>query len=148
MGSGPEALTTVLVLSGDVHHAYVAEPKWRTGGPDARVLQLTCSPVHNSVPGYMRFGFRFGWSATARALGRGLSRHGRCARPPVSWRHTGGPWFGNQLMTLTLSGRSARLRLDHARESGEGGARLVTISESELTGESGREASRLARRDT
>ncbi|MFI0543993.1 alkaline phosphatase D family protein [Streptomyces sp. WSLK1-3] len=148
VGSGPEAPATVLVLSGDVHHAYVAEPKWRTGGPDARVLQLTCSPVHNSVPSYMRFGFRFGWSAVARALGRGLARHGRCARPPVSWRHTGGPWFGNQLMTLTLNGRSARLRLDHARESGGGRTRLVKVSESELTGGTGREATPLVRRDT
>jgi hypothetical protein len=97
------------------------------------------------VPSYIRFGFRFGWSATARALGRLLARHGGCEQPPVSWRHTGGPWFGNQLMTLTLSGRSARLRLDQARESGEGRTRLVTVSESELTGGSGREASRLAR---
>jgi phosphodiesterase/alkaline phosphatase D-like protein len=145
VGSGPEAPATVLVLSGDVHHAYVAEPKWHSGGPQARVLQLTCSPVHNSVPSYIRFGFRFGWSATARALGRLLARHGGCEQPPVSWRHTGGPWFGNQLMTLTLSGRSARLRLDQARESGEGRTRLVTVSESELTGGSGREASRLAR---
>ncbi|MDQ0760406.1 alkaline phosphatase D family protein [Streptomyces canus] len=145
VGSGPEAPATVLVLSGDVHHAYVAEPKWHSGGPEARVLQLTCSPVHNSVPRWIRFGFRFGWSATARALGRRLARHGGCERPPVSWRHTGGPWFGNQLMTLTLSGRSARLRLDQARESGKGRTRLVTVSESELTGGSGREASRLAR---
>ncbi|WP_069759292.1 alkaline phosphatase D family protein [Streptomyces sp. LUP47B] len=145
VGSGPEAPATVLVLSGDVHHAYVAEPKWHSGGPEARVLQLTCSPVHNSVPSYIRFGFRFGWSATARALGRLLARHGGCEQPPVSWRHTGGPWFGNQLMTLTLSGRSARLRLDQARESGQGRTRLVTVSESELTGGSGREASRLAR---
>ncbi|MFK4105390.1 alkaline phosphatase D family protein [Streptomyces sp. NPDC019531] len=145
VGSGPEAPATVLVLSGDVHHAYVAEPKWHSGGPDARVLQLTCSPVHNSVPRWIRFGFRFGWSATARALGRRLARHGRCARPPVSWRHTGGPWFGNQLMTLTLRGRSARLRLDRARESGAGRARLVKVSESELTGESGQKAPRLAR---
>ncbi|WP_030325562.1 alkaline phosphatase D family protein [Streptomyces sp. NRRL B-3229] len=143
VGSGPEAPATVLVLSGDVHHAYVAEPKWHTGGPDARVLQLTCSPVHNSVPGYMRFGFRFGWSATARALGRRLARHGRCEQPPVSWRHTGGPWFGNQLMTLTLNGRSARLRLEQARESGQGRVRLLTVSESELTGAGGHQASRL-----
>ncbi|MFC8434590.1 alkaline phosphatase D family protein [Streptomyces sp. NPDC057253] len=144
VGSGPEAPATVLVLSGDVHHAYVAEPKWHTGGPDARVLQLTCSPVHNSVPGYIRFGFRFGWSATARALGRRLARHGRCEQPPVSWRHTGGPWFGNQLMTLTLNGRSAKLRLEQARESGQGRTRLLTVSESELTGESGHKKSRLA----
>jgi phosphodiesterase/alkaline phosphatase D-like protein len=132
VGSGPDAPATVLVLSGDVHHAYVAEATWRSGSPDARVLQLTCSPVHNSIPLSIRLGFRFGWSAAARALGRRFARHGGCGRPPVSWRKTGGPWFGNQLMTLTLRGRSARLRLEQARETDEGGPRLRTVVESEL----------------
>ncbi|MFE2062370.1 alkaline phosphatase D family protein [Streptomyces sp. NPDC059467] len=129
-GSGPEAPATVCVLSGDVHHAYVAEPSWPAGVPlDSRVLQLTCSPVHNSVPSSIRVGFRFGWSAPARFLGRRLARHGRCARPPVTWRKRGGPWFGNQLMTLTLHGRSARLRLERARPDGS----LETVQESALT---------------
>ncbi|MGW3111725.1 alkaline phosphatase D family protein [Streptomyces sp. NPDC001091] len=134
-GSGPEAPATISVLSGDVHHAYVAEPAWRSATVDSRVVQLTCSPVHNSVPRSMRFGFRFGWSGTARALGRLLARHGRCARLPLTWRRTGGPWFGNQLMTLTLRGRSARLRLDQARAAAEGGgqARLETVTERELS---------------
>ncbi|MFG2792697.1 alkaline phosphatase D family protein [Streptomyces sp. NPDC048419] len=128
-GSGPEAPASVLVLSGDVHHAYMAEPTWPDGGPDARVLQLTCSPVHNSVPGYIRWGFRFGWSAPARALGRRFARHGRCEKPPVKWRKKGGPWFGNQLMTLTLRGRSARLRLEQARGNGV----LETVEDTTLT---------------
>ncbi|WP_030598888.1 alkaline phosphatase D family protein [Streptomyces fulvoviolaceus] len=131
-GSGPEAPATVLVLSGDVHHAYVAEPRWPSDAPDARVLQLTCSPVHNSIPPYIRLGFRFGWSAVARALGRRFAAHGDCSRPPVSWRKTGGPWFGNQLMTLTLRGRSALLRLEQAREVRGGRPQLVTVTESEV----------------
>ncbi|MEU5769496.1 alkaline phosphatase D family protein [Streptomyces asoensis] len=130
VGSGADAPASVLVLSGDVHHAYLAEPRWHEGpGPDARVLQLTCSPVHNSVPAYIRVGFRFGWSAVARALGRRLRRHGRCPRPPVGWRRTGGPWFGNQLMFLTLRGRSARLRLEQAQPDGT----LRTAEEADLT---------------
>ncbi|MCX5233692.1 alkaline phosphatase family protein [Streptomyces prunicolor] len=129
VGTGDGAPASVLVLSGDVHHAYVAEPKWRTGGPSSRVLQLTCSPVHNSIPSYIRVGFRFGWSAVARGLGRRLARHGRCRHPSVKWRKTGGPWFGNQLMTLTLHGRSARLRLEQARADGT----LKTVDESPLT---------------
>ncbi|MEU6254114.1 alkaline phosphatase D family protein [Streptomyces sp. NPDC047043] len=129
VGSGDGAPATVLVLSGDVHHAYVAEPTWPSGAPDARVLQLTCSPVHNSIPLSIRLGFRFGWSAAARALGRRFARHGRCAAPPVKWRKTGGPWFGNQLMTLTLRGRSARLRLEQAQANGS----LKTVEESALT---------------
>ncbi|NEE51154.1 alkaline phosphatase family protein, partial [Streptomyces sp. SID8455] len=57
-GSGPDAPATVCVLSGDVHHAYIAEPHWPAttpgGAPDAHILQLTCSPVHNSVPRSIR----------------------------------------------------------------------------------------------
>jgi phosphodiesterase/alkaline phosphatase D-like protein len=143
-GSGPGAPATICVLSGDVHHAYVAEPRWRAGGtgPDAHVVQLTCSPVHNSVPLSIKVVFRLGWTLPGRALGRLLARHGRRARPAVGWRRTGGPWFGNQLMTLTLRGREARLRLEQARppeaarddgRSGRGG-RLTTLWETRLSG--------------
>lgn len=132
-GSGEGAPATIGVLSGDVHHAYVAEPAWPDGGgPDARVLQLTCSPVHNSIPASIRLGFRFGWSRAGRVLGRLFARHGRNGTLPLNWRKTGGPWFGNQLMTLTLRGRSAGLRLDRARAVG-GAVRLETVEESALT---------------
>ncbi|AWN27003.1 alkaline phosphatase D family protein [Streptomyces sp. NEAU-S7GS2] len=143
-GSGTHAPATVCVLSGDVHHAYVAEPHWRGAGPHpaSRVLQLTCSPVHNSIPGSLQAGFRFGWSRPGRWLGKLLARHGRLPRPAVKWRRTGGPWFGNQLMTLTLAGRAARLALDQTRREKQGGVRLVTVWRAALTdarvgGESG-----------
>ncbi|NEB74186.1 alkaline phosphatase family protein [Streptomyces sp. SID14478] len=115
-GSGPAAPATVSVLGGDVHHAYIAEPSWPAGpaAPTARVLQLTCSPVHNSIPRYIRVGFRFGWSRAGRLLGRRFARHARAAAPRISWRKAGGPWFGNHLMTLTLRGRAADLTLDQA----------------------------------
>ncbi|MEU0336630.1 alkaline phosphatase D family protein [Streptomyces sp. NPDC006193] len=128
-GTAPGAPATVCVLSGDVHHAYIAEASWPSGGPHVPVVQLTCSPVHNSVPLSMRIGFRFGWSAPARLLGRLLARHGRCSRPPVKWRKRGGPWFGNQLMTLTLHGRSARLRLERTGAD----EKLHTVHETSLT---------------
>ncbi|MFF3327408.1 alkaline phosphatase D family protein [Streptomyces sp. NPDC002889] len=157
VGSGRDAPATVCVLSGDVHHAYVAEPRWpadagragdaadRAAGvapPDARVLQLTCSALHNSIPRPIRLGFRFGWSRAGRRLGRLLARHGRAPAPLISWRKTGGPWFGNQLMTLTLRGRSASLRLQQAQEQANGdvrgeGARLVTADERVLTPDQG-----------
>ncbi|MGW2642042.1 alkaline phosphatase D family protein [Streptomyces sp. NPDC001348] len=128
-GAAPTAPATVCVLSGDVHHGYLAEASWPSGGPSLPVVQLTCSPVHNSVPLTMRIGFRFGWSTPARLLGRLLARHGRCPRPPVGWRKQGGPWFGNQLMTLTLRGRSAHLRLERTMPN----ATLRTVHESVLT---------------
>ncbi|MEV8534257.1 alkaline phosphatase D family protein [Streptomyces sp. NPDC051211] len=130
VATGPRAPATVCVLSGDVHHAYVAEPLIPS---TARVFQLTCSPVHNSIHTAVKLGFRLGWSKAGRWIGRLLAKHGRTGRPPVAWRRTGGPWFGNQLMTLGLSGRSARLKLDQARRSGKG-ARLVTVLDRDLTG--------------
>ncbi|MEV1051393.1 alkaline phosphatase D family protein [Streptomyces sp. NPDC049887] len=132
VGSGPLAPSTVCVLSGDVHHAYVAEPHWPEPEPAARVLQLTCSPVHNAIHASMRIGFRFGWSRAGRRLGRAMARHGRAGRPVVHWDKTGGPWFGNQLMTLTLNGRSAELRLDQVRTD-RTGTRLLTVDERNLT---------------
>ncbi|MBL1287869.1 alkaline phosphatase family protein [Streptomyces sp. For3] len=135
-GRGSDAPATVCVLSGDVHHAYVTEPQWSASDPDgtpaARVLQLTCSPVHNSIPAYVRAGFRFGWSRAGRWLGRALRLHGRTGRPPMDWRKTGGPWFGNQLMTLTLHGRKAALTLVQARAK-PAGAQLETVLERTLT---------------
>ncbi|GGQ15907.1 alkaline phosphatase D family protein [Streptomyces roseolilacinus] len=120
---GPDAPATVSVLSGDVHHAYVAEPD--LPGAAARVLQLTCSPVHQRIPYALRLGFRFGWSRAGRWLGRALARHGRVGASETGWARTGGPWFGNQLMTLTLHGRAALLRLERARADRE----LVTVHE-------------------
>ena len=68
-----------------------------------------------------------------RALGRRFARHGRLPRAAVNWRRTGGPWFGNHLMTLTLRGRSAELRLDRARAEKGGGERLETVERTTLT---------------
>ncbi|MDQ0796627.1 alkaline phosphatase D family protein [Streptomyces sp. B1I3] len=135
-GSGPDAPATICVLSGDVHHAYIAEPQWPTsapgGSPDSRVLQLTCSPVHNSIPTSIQAGFRFGWSRAGRWFGRALAFHGRLEPLAMRWRKTGGPWFGNQLMTLDLDGRKAALTLVQAKQ-GPTGAQLEKVFERTLT---------------
>ncbi|MFJ4896671.1 alkaline phosphatase D family protein [Streptomyces sp. NPDC088727] len=136
VGSGPDAPATVCVLSGDVHHAYIAEPSWPAGAvggtPEARVLQLTCSPVHNSIPGPLKGAFRFGWSRAGRRFGRLLARHGRTGTAPVQWHKTDGPWFGNQLMTLTLHGRKAALSLVQATST-RTGPQLQTVFDRPLT---------------
>ncbi|MGI9092942.1 MAG: alkaline phosphatase D family protein [Mycobacteriales bacterium] len=108
------APATVCVLSGDVHHAYVAEARFDRPVP-ATVVQLTCSPLHNVVPTPMKLAFRLSWSAVAERATRGLL--GLVARVPpmtLSWRCTDGPYFGNELMTLRVDGRRAEVRLDRA----------------------------------
>jgi hypothetical protein len=144
-GGAADGPASVCVLSGDVHHAYLAEPRF--AGPEfsrppvSRVVQLTCSPMHNSIPAYMHWGFRFGWSRPGRWLGRMVARHARVPRPPLNWWRAGGPWFGNHLMTLALYGRSARLGLDRAEPAAASAeadrppqSRLTRVLEHQVSG--------------
>jgi len=110
-GHGARPPASISVLSGDVHHAYVARARFRTP-VTSPVYQLTCSPVHNSVPGWIRFGFRAGWSRFAAAVTRPLRRLAGVRAHSVRWSRVGGPYFGNELATLILDGRTARLDLE------------------------------------
>ncbi|MGY1739827.1 MULTISPECIES: alkaline phosphatase D family protein [unclassified Blastococcus] len=109
-GEAGRAPATVLVLSGDVHHAYVAELT-EPGGLTSRVHQLTVSPLHNQAPHPIKVGFRIGWSGWARRLTTGLAKIARVAPSPLAWTKVAGPFFGNQVGELVLDGSSARFRL-------------------------------------
>lgn len=100
-----DAPATVSVLSGDVHHSYVA----RAEIPDAkaRVHQLVCSPVHNYAPWFVKPVFKMGWSQRLARLTRRWARHNGCPPLPFGWRDLNGPLFGNTLATLRTSGRAA-----------------------------------------
>jgi hypothetical protein len=115
-GSAP---STICVLSGDVHHSYVCSVDLSgVAGPAAvtsHVYQVTCSPVHNWVPGVMRAALRVVWSRPASWAVRLLVRPGRLPRPAVRWRPVGGPFFGNAIATLVLEGRAARVVMESSR---------------------------------
>src|SRR3954453_10876409 len=102
--------STALVLSGDVHHAYAAELV-RPGGLATRVHQLTVSPLHNQAPHPIRVGFRIGWRRGAPHVTRGLARPAKAKPSPLEWDKQAGPFFGNQIGELVLSGREARFQL-------------------------------------
>jgi phosphodiesterase/alkaline phosphatase D-like protein len=104
---------SICVLSGDVHHTYVAE----TDFPQpvaSRVYQITCSPIHNTIPRLMRVVFRVGWSRTAQRVTRFLARRAGVPALPISWHHPTGPHFGNELGLVVFDGRSARVVLERS----------------------------------
>ncbi|HEV7980569.1 alkaline phosphatase D family protein [Amycolatopsis sp.] len=105
--------STVSVLSGDVHHAYVAKAQY-PDGTGAPVHQLTCSPIHNSVPKYLTWAFRAGWSRPFTRLTRRWSERAGVAPAPLDWTRTSGPHFGNALMTIDIDGRDAHATLELA----------------------------------
>ena len=113
-GGAGGAPSTICVLSGDVHHAYIAAASM-AGGTRSAVYQLTCSPLHNRVPAAMKLAFRAGWSTVAeRSVRAIIGTVARIPRPQTRWHRLAGPLFGNDVMSLTLDGPRAHVRLDQA----------------------------------
>jgi hypothetical protein len=108
-GERPPA--TICVLSGDVHHSYVAEADY-PHPPASRVFQVTCSPLENTIPLAMRGVFHVGWSKNVARFVRLLGKLTRVPPLPIFWHHPIGPLFGNMLSLLTFDGGSARVAFE------------------------------------
>ncbi|XVU24337.1 alkaline phosphatase D family protein [Actinoplanes sp. CA-054009] len=116
-GGAYAAPASISVLSGDVHHSYVAEADF--GSTMATpVMQLTCSPVHNQVPAFMRPLMRFSWSRAAAKGVRGLARTAGVDKPAWRWNRLAGPYFGNAISTLRLDGPKATVRVEGTEKDG------------------------------
>ncbi|HEX5712805.1 MAG TPA: alkaline phosphatase D family protein [Solirubrobacterales bacterium] len=115
VGSGRRgpAPASIVVLSGDVHHAYLAEMGFRAeAGVESAVVQAVCSPYRNPLEAKERRVVRAGFSRPFIALAGGLARLAGAPRPGMGWRTAEGPYFDNQVATLHLDGRQASIRLD------------------------------------
>jgi hypothetical protein len=104
---------SVVMLSGDVHHAYLAEVGFPPGThAESRVYQAVCSPYRNPLDDRERLAIRILFRPETAALTRGLARAAGVPDPEIGWRFLEGPYFDNQVATLTLEGRSARIELE------------------------------------
>jgi hypothetical protein len=127
VGSGKrgKAPASIVILSGDVHHAYLFDVAFkRDAGVKSRVVQAVCSPYRNPLDGKERRVVRAGFSRLGTALGRALSRSVGVSDPGIRWRCLEGPYFDNQVATLRLDGREAIVRLDKTCGDGEEDRRL------------------------
>jgi hypothetical protein len=126
-GSSP---STVLVLSGDVHHSYVA-PVLYPGADTARspVVQVTSSPMRNAFPRVVQRAFRLAHTGPARRFGALLRRSVRLTPPAVDWLLTTGPLYGNGVGSLRISGETMVVRLERAELRGEKGTLTVRHQE-------------------
>jgi hypothetical protein len=102
---------SIVILSGDVHYAYLAE-----GFPDqsfeTNLYQAVCSPFRHSLDPPLELANRIAFRRTAERVSALLARSARVPKPSISWRMKHGPFFENEVATLELHGREARLRLD------------------------------------
>ena len=125
---GP-APASVVVLSGDVHHAYLYEVAFRRGsGVQSNVYQAVCSPYRNPLESKERMVIRIGMSRAFEAFTRALARSAGVADPGLRWRMIGdGPWFDNQVATLEIDGRKIAMRLEKAVPVDTDSARLERV---------------------
>jgi hypothetical protein len=109
-GKPPASIT---VLSGDVHHAYLAELAYpRSAGVRSNIWQAVCSPFRNALDTRERKTIDLGDSHVPAAVFRALARLAGAPSTPVRWRLVEGPFYDNQVATLTLNPGQAQLRLE------------------------------------
>ncbi|MFG1871852.1 alkaline phosphatase D family protein [Micromonospora arborensis] len=120
VGAGPAYAppASISVLSGDVHHSYVARARFLDPAVVTPVHQLTCSPIHNQVPAGIRPLMRLGWSSGPAGATRALARSAGVRRPRVRWHKLAGPYFGNAVATLTHQGRVAEVTIEGTTSDG------------------------------
>ncbi|WP_261575331.1 DUF7800 domain-containing protein [Frankia gtarii] len=131
---GP-APASVVVLSGDVHHAYLARAdlsRVGPGNPGVPVWQAVCSPFRNPLGPWVRRVDALSRRAPAAAVSGALARLAGVPRRAIRWRVTDGPWFDSQLAMLELAGRTARLTLSKTEPDGTPGG-LTPVLVTDLT---------------
>jgi phosphodiesterase/alkaline phosphatase D-like protein len=125
---------SIVVLSGDVHHAYLFEVAFPRGsGVKSHVWQAVCSPYRNPLEKKERRVIRVGMSRPFEVVWRALAHSAGVEDPAVQWRMVGdGPWFDNQVAGLTIDGREIEMRLDKAVPVDTDSARLERVLDHRL----------------
>ena len=115
-GRRGRAPASIVALSGDVHHAYLAEVAFRRdAGVRSAAYQAVCSPVRNPLGKPEQLFMRAAASRTTERIGHALARTAGVPDPILRWRLDGGLKFDNQIATLDLDGREATLTLERTR---------------------------------
>jgi len=124
----------IIVLSGDVHHGYLAGADLGADEVQSVVYQAVCSPMRNTLGRAERLAMRFGWSRPGKALWRTLARLAGARETDIAWRllHEE-PWFENHIGTLELRGREASLKIEQPSSQAPEGQHLHKVFEYRLT---------------
>jgi hypothetical protein len=123
---------SIVLLSGDVHHGYLAEVGFGDA-VESPVYQAVCSPLRNPLGLPERLGLGAGWTKPGELVGKTLARLAGVEEPPIRWRLTHEePWFENHVSTLEIRGREATLRVEKTTPEDAGEPRLYPLLEHRL----------------
>ena len=142
-GRTGETPASVVLLSGDVHHCYLAQASFSGGQRHCAVWQAVCSGFRKELAPHERAMIALGHSHPAGRLLERLARSARVAPLRMQWRVTERPAYANQIATLTLDGEAAHVRVDAVVDGEWREPRLEVAFARWLTAEPRADASRL-----
>ena len=122
VGSGKRgrAPKSIVMLAGDIHHAYLAEVAFRREAKvTSAVWQAVCSPYRNPLDNTERRIASFGCSKAAAPIGKALAASAGVPKPDVRWRLVQPPSFDNQIATLRIDGPHASVEIERTRPADE-----------------------------
>lgn len=133
-GAHGEPPASVTIISGDIHHSYLAAVDLPAGTrPRTALYEAVCSPFHQTMPLMMQRGQRLASTKTGGLIGAAAARVAGAVPPAIRWRITQGPWFENMLATLEYDGRAASIRFDRTSDASSGRPRLTSAQETRLS---------------
>ena len=111
--NGHEPPASIVFLSGDVHHAYLAEVAFRRDVEmKSNVFQAVCSPFRNPLDARERRAIKFAASKPVAWLTRRMAAAAGVRDPGIRWRFEQEPTFDNQVATIEWEGRDAVMRIE------------------------------------
>jgi len=123
---------SVAILSGDVHHGYLARMDFGDS-VETPVYQSASSPLRNPLGLPERLAMRLGWTERGRRLGEALSHLAGVEEPDVTWHLVHGePWFHNHISSLEIRGRKALLKVEKTIPENNDEPKLFPILEHRL----------------
>jgi len=115
-GEWGEPPASIVVLSGDVHHAYLAEVAFRkSDNVKSAVYQAVCSPFRNPLNQQERNVIRLATTKPVQVITRALAKAAGVPDPDLRWRFAEGPYFDNQVGTLHIKGREISFKLEKTK---------------------------------
>ena len=109
-GTPPQS---VVMLSGDVHHCYLAEIGFPSGtGSKTRVWQAVCSGLRKQLKPKERWAMAAGNSRAGELVARALADAANVDRPRLGWRIVSDPAYDNQIATLQAGTDWARIVIE------------------------------------
>lgn len=126
---------SVVMLSGDVHHCYIAELGFRSdAGASAPVWQCVCSAYRKDLAPHEKAAMKVGNSRVGELIARLLARSAGVPRPRVGWRVVHEPSYENQVATLRLEPGRASVRVETTAGADWRTPTLETVFDQRLAG--------------